>query len=182
MKHRRSAAGAAMVVALAIGGLALAGWSVPAAAQNAGGATVSAGDPEGIAKLLRERGQTAILTIDEFNDPLIETSTGNADYSVWFYGCTAHRDCRSILLRATRMSPGRASYEAMNSWNADQRWTKVYSADVNAAVLEMDVSFRAGSMSAAMSAEAFSSVLDIWDGSLEQFVRFIDDGEYAFVE
>ncbi|MEM1285852.1 MAG: YbjN domain-containing protein [Pseudomonadota bacterium] len=161
---------------LLMAGLALG--SVPAGAQEEGGALVSAAEPAAIIKLLRDRGQTAILTIDEFNDPFIETSFGNRDYSVWFYGCTAHEDCQSISLQATRMSPGRASLEALNDWNAVQRWTKVYSAEVNAAVLEMDISFRAGPM----TSDDLSSILDIWDGSMEQFVRFIDDGEYDFVD
>jgi hypothetical protein len=66
----------------------------------------------------------------------------------------------------------------MNTWNTEQRWTKLYTADVNSAIMEMDFLFREGAMSEA----SFAAYLDIWDRSVAQFVRFIDDGDYEFVE
>ncbi len=159
-----------MVIVL---GLLLGTIAMPALAQ-----TISSQDPDGIAKLLRDRGQTAIITVDEFNDPFIETSVDNVDYNIIFYGCTEHQDCTSLALRTQRMSAGRASFEAMNTWNTEQRWTKLYTADVNSAIMEMDFLFREGAMSEA----AFAAYLDIWDRSVAQFVRFIDDGDYEFVE
>lgn len=149
------------------------GAASPASAQM-----ISSQDPAGLAKLLRERGQTAIITVDEFNDPFIETSVDNVDYNIIFYGCENHEDCTSLTLRAQRISTGNASYEAMNQWNFDQRWTKLYTADVNSAILEMDFLFS----QSPMTQQAFAAYLDIWDRSLEQFVRYIDDGEYSFVE
>ena len=145
----------------------------PAVAQM-----IASQDPDAVAKLLRDRGQTAIVTVDQYNDPFIETSIGNVDYNIVFYGCTAHEDCTSLALRAQRNSPGRASFEAMNDWNTDQRWTKLYTADVNSAILEMDFLFAHGPM----TRESFAAYLDLWDRSLQQFVRYIDDGEYDFVE
>lgn len=139
---------------------------------------ISSQDPASIAKLLRDRGQTAIVTVDEFNDPFIETSVDNVDYNIIFYGCTEHEACTSLSLRAQRMSSGRASFEAMNNWNTEQRWTKLYTADVNSAILEMDFLFH----DEAMSRSAFAAYLDIWDRSVAEFVRFIDDGDYEFVD
>jgi hypothetical protein len=147
--------------------------AVPAFAQM-----ISSQDPNGLAKLLRDRGQIAIITVDEFNDPFIETSVDNVDYNIIFYGCIEHQDCTSLALRTQRMSAGRASFEAMNTWNTEQRWTKLYTADVNSAIMEMDFLFREGPMSEA----SFAAYLDIWDRSVAQFVRFIDDGDYEFVE
>lgn len=147
--------------------------ALPASAQM-----ISSQDPAGIAKLLRDRGQTAIITVDEFNDPFIETSVDNVDYNIIFYGCTDHEACTSLSLRAQRMSSGRASFEAMNNWNTEQRWTKLYTADVNSAILEMDFLF----LEQAMSEPTFTAYLDIWDRSVAEFVRFIDDGDYEFVE
>lgn len=147
--------------------------ALPASAQM-----ISSQDPAGIAKLLRDRGQTAIITVDEFNDPFIETSVDNIDYNIIFYGCTEHEACTSLSLRAQRMSSGRASFEEMNNWNTEQRWTKLYAADVNSAILEMDFLF----LEQAMSEPAFTAYLDIWDRSVAEFVRFIDDGDYEFVE
>ena len=160
-------------MAVIILGLSGAAFSYgPATAQS-----VSSAEPGGLAKLLRERGQSAIVTIDEFNDPLIETSVNNIDYQLLFYGCTDHQACTSISLRAQRISPGRASFEAMNAWNADQRWTKVFTPEINSAILEMDVWFGDHAMTRAQ----FEDMLDIWERSLVQFVRFIDDGDYALI-
>jgi hypothetical protein len=139
---------------------------------------ISARDPDRIAQLLRERGQTAIVTVDKFNDPFIETSAANIDYNILFYGCLAHKDCTSLSLHAQRIAVGTASFEAMNQWNTDQRWTKLYTDDVNSATMEMDFLF----LEAPMNAANFSAYLDIWDRSLAQFVRYIDEGEYDFVD
>lgn len=147
--------------------------STPVFAQD-----VSSRDPDGIADLLRARGQTVIVTVDEFNDPFIETSVDNMDYNILFYGCVAHKECTSFSLRAQRMSAGAASFEAMNDWNTDQRWTKIYTADINSAILEMDFLFS----QAPLGEATFAAYLDIWDRSLVQFARYIDDGAYDFVE
>ena len=151
------------------------------AALNGGPAlaqTISSSEPAAIAKLLSDRGQQVIVTVDEFDDPFIETSVDNVDYSIWFYGCTAHRDCTSISLRAHRASAGQATIEAMNIWNTDQRWTKLYTPERNSAVLEMDLFFG----DSAMGDILFAGYVDIWDRSLAQFVRYIDEGDYAFIE
>lgn len=160
------------LVAAALAGPVLAAGA-PAAAQ-----TVSSADPAGLVKQLQERGQTAILTVDEFGDPFIETSSGNVDYNMLFYGCVRHAGCTSVSLRAQRMSPGEAPIEALNRWNTDQRWTKLYSADVNSVIMEMDLLFEPGGMQAV----SFDAWLDLWDKSLIEFARFIDDGGYSFVE
>lgn len=158
-----------MVFALFAGCSVLAG---PASAQ-----TITSKDPDGIASLLRERGQVVIVTVDEFNDPFIETSVGNVDYNMFFYGCDEHVACTSVSLRAQRISSGGASFAVMNQWNTDQRWTKLYTADINSAILEMDLLFGDG----AMSEGVFAAYLDIWDRSLEEFVRYIDEGTYEFI-
>jgi hypothetical protein len=82
-------------------GIVLCTIAMPAFAQM-----ISSQDPDGIAKLLRDRGQIAIITVDEFNDPFIETSVDNVDYNIIFYGCTEHEDCTSLALRTQRMSAG----------------------------------------------------------------------------
>lgn len=139
---------------------------------------ISSRDPASIAKLMRERGQTVIVTVDEFGDPFIETSANNVDYNIFFYGCTEHSACTSLSLRAQRMSAGRASDEALNGWNTNQRWTKLYSADANSVIMELDLLFAGRPM----SEEGFAAYLDIWERSLAQFVRFVDDETYDFVE
>lgn len=153
--------------------LAIVLMMVPVAAQM-----VSSQDPASIAKLLRDRDQTVIVTVDAFGDPFIETSFDNIDYNVLFYGCTVHEMCNSISLRAQRFGVGSASYEAVNRWNTDQRWTKLYTAEANSATLEMDILFLNGPI----SMEAFTSHISVWERSLREFARYLDGGNYEFVE
>lgn len=156
-----------------LGTLAIVMMALPSAAQ-----TVSSQDPASIAKLLRDRNQTVIITVDEFGDPFIETSFDNIDYNVLFYGCTAHEMCNSVSLRAQRFGVGSASYEAVNRWNTDQRWTKLYTESANSATLEMDLLFLDGPI----SVEAFASHMNVWERSLLEFARYIDGGSYEFVD
>ncbi|MBV6658955.1 MAG: YbjN domain-containing protein [Devosiaceae bacterium] len=139
---------------------------------------ITSHQPSGITKHLRDRGQTVIQTVDEFDDPFIETSVNNIDYNILFYGCSRHQQCTSLSLRAQRMSAGNHPPEVLNGWNTDQRWTKVYSADTNSIILEMDLFF--GDLT--LSRDLFESYLELWDRSLEQFESFVDEGEFNFVE
>ena len=163
----------AAVRLLLLAAAALLALAVPAAAQ-----TVSSSEPSSILKQLQERGQTAILTVDEYGDPFIETSSHNTDYNLFFYGCVRHEACTSVSFRAQRMSPGAATLDSLNRWNTDQRWTKLYTADVNSVIMEMDMLLAPGGMRAV----TFDAYLDLWDKSLIEFVRYIDDGGYSFVE
>ncbi|MEM6384042.1 MAG: YbjN domain-containing protein [Pseudomonadota bacterium] len=151
---------------------------LPFATSGAQAEDVSASDAGGILKVLRDRGQTALATIDEFGDPFIETSVGNVDYHILFYGCTDHRSCSSIALRTERASDGTTGIEDVNGWNAEQRWTKVYTPEVNILTLELDVWFG----DAPIPADRFGRYLDVWERSLSEFVRFVDSGEFDFVE
>lgn len=139
---------------------------------------ITSEDPKGIATLLEARGQTVILTVDEFGDPFIETSVNNIDYNVIFYGCVEHQACASIAFRAQRISPGQLTLSDVNSWNLQQRWTKVYSDDANSFILELDLFLAGGGI----TQETFSSYLDRWDASLVQFRRLVDDNSFDFVE
>ncbi len=158
--------------------LLFAGLLLGAATFAASAQTISSQNPQGVADFLTARGQTVIVTVDEFDDPFIETSVNNIDYNILFYGCVQHAACTSFSLRAQRTSNGTSSFEAMNEWNLEQRWTKIYTADINSAILEMDFLFT----SDPLPRNAFGAYLDIWDRSLAQFVRYVDDGQFDYVE
>lgn len=149
-----------------------------AASSPAFGQSISSQAPSSIAKFLEDRGQTVIVTVDEFDDPFIETSVDNVDYNIFFYGCSDNAACTSISMRAQRISPGEASTDVLNGWNRDQRWTKVYSGDINSIIMEMDFLFEESLMDAML----FEAKLDLWERSLAQFVSFVDDGDYDYVD
>lgn len=83
---------------LAAGALILA-TSTPTFAQSA---TASAGDPDGLVKLLQVAGYKPELARDDYGDPQIELEISGYNATLFFYGCdeTAHTGCTSLQLRA----------------------------------------------------------------------------------
>lgn len=63
---------------------------------------VSAFNPGGMAKAMRDAGYKADLDVDDYGDPVIKTSFGAYGGSVYFYGCddTNHDRCDSVQFRA----------------------------------------------------------------------------------
>jgi len=83
-------------------GFALAATTVaPPAAAQAPPSSVSAADPEGMARVLRYAGYPAELITDDYGDPEIETEFAGWGGSIMFYGCDedTHQGCDSIELR-----------------------------------------------------------------------------------
>jgi len=82
--------------------LALAACAIahPALAQSPP-SSVSAADPEGMARVLRFAGYPAKLVTDDYGDPEIETEFSGWGGSIMFYGCDedTHQGCDSIELR-----------------------------------------------------------------------------------
>jgi len=87
---------ASFALALAAGAIAL-----PAAAAESPPASVSAADPEGMARVLRFAGYPAKVVTDDYGDPEIETEFSGWGGSIMFYGCDedTHLGCDSIELR-----------------------------------------------------------------------------------
>ncbi|MXO73918.1 hypothetical protein GRI40_01600 [Altererythrobacter aerius] len=64
--------------------------------------TVTAYNPGGIAKAMRDAGYKADLDVDGYGDPMIKTAFGQFDGFIYFYGCdeTNHDRCESLQFRA----------------------------------------------------------------------------------
>jgi hypothetical protein len=78
---------------------ALAAIGSPALAAEG---TVTAYNPGGMAKIMRDAGYKAELDVDDYGDPYIKTAFGDFDGAVYFYGCddTNHDRCESVQFRA----------------------------------------------------------------------------------
>ena len=78
------------------------GAALPAAAQ-----TVNASDPASMTQVLQGFGYRAELGKDNGGDPKISSSSGGANFSIFFYGCTDGTNCDAISFSAAfDLDPG----------------------------------------------------------------------------
>ena len=130
---------------------------------------VSAGNPDGVAEVMRALGYRAAVDVDEFGDPMIWSSASGKTFEIYFYGCEADGGCRDLLFSAGFDMPEPMSTDAMNSWNAAKL--------IGAAALddEGDPYLRHMVIGAdLMPAKSFERLVVGWDFALGQFSRFIE--------
>ena len=152
----RTLAVAAMVAALALPGTALA--------QN-----VRAQDPQTLIDTLLQAGYRAQLDTDETGDPLIRSTSSGSDFLIFFFGCTGNTDCRTIQFYAGYREPSNATLEAINRWNAENRFGRGYVTDEGSARIEMDVDLDDGGLSQAL----FIDNLEFWVLVMSRFEDYI---------
>lgn len=145
--------------------LALGAFSISsgAHAQN-----VSATSPQGVVAALQNAGYKATLSKDSTGDPLISSSSGGSNFSVFFFGCTKNVDCRTIQFFAG-YSDRKPTLSMMNDWNSKKRFARAYVADSGNARIEMDLDLDDGGM----SAKLFEDNLEFWVAVMGAFEKHI---------
>ena len=152
----RTLAAAAMVAALALPGTALA--------QN-----VRAQDPRTLVDTLLQAGYRAQMDTDDAGDPLIRSSSSGSDFLIFFFGCTGNTDCRTIQFYAGYREPSNGSLEAMNQWNAENRFGRGYLTGEGSARIEMDVDLDDGGL----SRELVIDNLEFWVLVMSRFEDYL---------
>lgn len=137
---------------------------VPATAQ-----TVQGTKPETIMTALREAGYRAALSKDNAGDPVIKSGAAGVDFSVLFYNCTEHKDCKTVQFYAGFVKKG-VTLDTMNTWNAEHRFGRAYLDDEKDPRIEMDLDLDKGGMSSAL----FQANLATWESLLGDFQKAID--------
>ena len=147
-------------------GLALClGTPLPAAAQN-----VLASDPASLTQILQGFGYRAELSKDSGGDPKISSSSGGANFSIFFYGCTNGQTCDAISFSAAfDLDPG-SNVAVMNDWNQKKRYTKAYLDDEQDPVIDMDIFLGSGGV----SVDNFRFWVDTWERAIGDFKVQID--------
>ncbi len=138
--------------------------SVPAAAQ-----TVQATRPETVVKALQEAGYRATVSKDKDGDPIVKSGAAGVDFSVLFYNCTEHKDCKTVQFYAGFVKKG-LSLDTMNKWNAEHRFGRAYLDDEKDPRIEMDLDLDKGGMSSAL----FQANITTWESLLGDFQKAID--------
>jgi hypothetical protein len=144
----------------ALGALALGG----AAHAEA----ITATSPQSIVTAMQNAGYKAALEKDSTGDPLIKSSSGGSNFSVFFFGCTKNVDCRTIQFFAG-YSDRKPTLSQMNDWNAKKRFARAYIADNGNARIEMDVDLDDGGM----STKLFEDNLEFWVAVMGAFEKHL---------
>lgn len=146
--------------------LALCVWAAsPALSQN-----IHADDPASMTEVLQSFGYRAQLSKDSGGDPKISSSSGGAEFSIFFYGCTNGTNCDAISFSsAFDLDPG-SNTDLMNEWNRKKRYTKAYLDDEQDPVIDMDIYLGDGGI----SIDNFRTWVETWERGVGDFKSHID--------
>lgn len=145
---------------------AIATFAISATAQAQ---MVRPQDPKSLVSALQDAGYKAELTADSSGDPMIKSAAGGSNFTIFFYGCTDNKDCRTVQFYSGYSEPDNASLRAMNDWNRDNRFGRAYMADDGSARVEMDVDMDDGGISKLL----FVDNLEFWEIIMSKFEDYI---------
>ena len=141
-----------------------AAWAVPAQAQM-----VRAQDPDSLVRALQGAGYSARLGTDKVGDPMITSSASGTTFQIFFYNCTAHRQCATVTFHSGYDLTTAPSLDRMNEWNRGKRFGRAYLDKENDPILEMDVDLDDGGLSTLL----FIDNVEFWASVLGEFEKHI---------
>ncbi|RYF58399.1 MAG: YbjN domain-containing protein [Comamonadaceae bacterium] len=105
------------------------------------GSTLSGLDTQTVGRILRSMGRTYQVGTDALDDPRITIDTGETgakDMYVEYYDC-GPAACENIQM-VTRFEAGKAgTLKAVNAFNRENRWARVYLDEDNEPTIELDI-------------------------------------------
>ena len=134
-------------------------------ATNVMAEPVVASDPQTVLKYFTEIGAPATLGEDNVGDPLVTFQYYGTDMAVYFYGCQDAKNCNSLQFFAGYTAESDISMEAINLWNAEQRYGRAYQAEDGRKMLEYDIY----TGHAGVGADDFDEIFDIWTELVKDF-------------
>jgi hypothetical protein len=161
--------GLAALLGTAQQGGAAVGGTVAAPPVTTAAGLVDATSPQAIASLLQGAGYRAEVTVDNVKDPLIKSSAAGVDFSIYFYGCENNTNCQSIQFSSGYDLDRGSSFQAMNDWNAAQRFGYAYLDNESDPFVNMDINMASG-----ISSDNFLDSLQLWEQVLSDFQTHID--------
>lgn len=130
---------------------------------------VRAQDPQTVVDAMQGAGFAAKLGVDRLGDPKIDSSASGTRFTVFFYNCTANKDCATVQFHSGFDLQTPVTLEQINEWNRSQRFGRAYLDKENDPVIEMDVDLDDGGLSRAL----FEDNLEFWTSVLGKFERHI---------
>ncbi|MCW5697175.1 MAG: YbjN domain-containing protein [Bauldia sp.] len=128
---------------------------------------ITAGDPGLILQVMQGLGYDATLTVDGIGDPMIEGRMSKSNYNLFFYGCTANRDCTFLLFVSFLDLPNGISTALIDDWNENALWgTAFRSEDGGDPMLSIPFNLFGG-----VTMLNFADTLDWFRVTVERFER-----------
>lgn len=115
---------------------------------------IDARNPDKVAEILKGFGIARVGETSD-GDPKISGRADGKTYEVFFFDCTENKDCRNIQFWAYWDEA--APLEALNAWNRQTRFGRVYLDEDDDVVLELGVN-----MSKGMDERTLEDNADIW--------------------
>jgi len=111
------------------------------------GAARAQTDPAGVtrqevAAWLAGEGHSPNIHNDSHGESIVSSSIDGVNFDIYFYACSAER-CTSVQFAAGWTPLAKATPEAVNAWNRDQRYVKAYLDSSNNLWGEYDVDLTA---------------------------------------
>lgn len=138
--------------------------AAPLAAQQ-----VDATDPGRLAQIIQNLGYKARVETDSIGDPMLASSAGGTDFSIYFYGCSDNVACKSVLFKVGYDLSAGTTLENVNEWNETSLFGRAYLDDDMDPWLEMAVNLDGG-----VSQANFEDTYDWWEVIIQQFEEHID--------
>ncbi|MGO9544115.1 MAG: YbjN domain-containing protein [Rhodomicrobium sp.] len=160
----------AIHIAVAVGFLGLPGLASAQSGSNATGPgpNIFASDIDAIIGLAKGFGPAA-LSKDPNGDPLIKGRMGGLDYSVYFYDCERHANCKTIQLRSSfALDQRMTDLKKLNEWNREKRWAKSYVNEKGEPQIELDVPMRYG-----ISQASLDETFRVWAKFMRDYASYI---------
>jgi hypothetical protein len=139
---------------------ALAASAAPAAAEN-----VRPQDPGSVVRALQGGGYVAKLSVDKVGDPMITSAVNGTTFQIFFYNCTAHKDCATVQFRSGYHLKTPVTLTQINDYNRSQRFGRAYLDKENDPILEMDVDLDDGGVAPLL----FIDNIEFWASILPKF-------------
>jgi hypothetical protein len=149
---------------LAATALLVAAWAAPAGAQM-----VRAQDPPSLVRALQGAGYAAKLGTDKVGDPMITSGVAGTTFQIFFYNCTAHKDCATVTFHSGYDLTASPGLERMNEWNRGKRFGRGYLDKEDDPILEMDVDLDDGGLSPLL----FIDNIEFWASIVADFEKHI---------
>ena len=142
----------------------LTATSAPVFAQG----MVDATKPPTVAAAMQTAGYKAVLEKDDFGDPKITSAASGAKFTVFFYGCEQHINCRSLQFFAGYTAKTKPTPQKINDWNIHNRFSTAYLDKDGDPNITWDVVTEGG-----MPEKLFAGVIERWTDTMGSFQEFI---------
>jgi len=124
-------------------------------------------------QLLQSWGYRAEVDKDDEGDPEVSTGMSGRNVHIYFYGCNkqeATRSCTAIQFYMGVKTEKKVEWSAINEWNHQKRYVKLYLTESGAVHAEMDVALTGG-----VTAAYLKHTVSIYEDAVPEILAALPD-------